>query len=293
MKKYKTRFYNIAILFFVGQILLGCNITKKDISYFKKAVRSEEQQNYTQAILFLNQAIDFSKNPQLLLQAAKKGLDVLKHFTKDKLESKLLGQSKSILQIKYLRLILLYSQDRKQRVSSQKAIADIYFNNIKDYYKAIEELSRLLLFELSKQEIEAIRLKIAKSYYHIGKFQQAKVELQKREQPSQRSFEALLLKGDILLGERSYDESALIFEDIIKSFPKRSATDKVFLTLSLCYEEQKEFQKAISLLSKFLNNNKSSLDTSQKQFIAMKIQRLKDTYKMQPGVFQVGQTYKR
>ncbi len=293
MKKYKIELYNIVILFFATQVLLGCDFAPKDVSYLKKAIRSEEQQNYTQAILFLNQAIDFSKDTQLLLRAANRGLDILKHFTTDKLENQLADQSKSTLQIKYLHLILLYSQDRKQRISSQKAIADIYFNNIKDYHKAIEELSRLLTLDLSEKDIANIKLKIAKSYYHIGNFQQSKLELQKLEQNSQPSFEILLLKGHILIGERSYDESVLIFESLIKSFPKKAVTDKVFLTLSLCYEEQKEFQKAISLLSNFLENNKLSLDISQRQFIAMKIQRLKETYKMQPGVFQVGQTYRR
>ena len=281
------------IVYAIICVLLGCNVTKKDVSYFEKAIKSEKQQNYTQAILFLNQAMDFSKDPQLLVQIAKKGLDILKQFTTDQLEDELLGQSKSRLQIKYLRLILLYSQDRKQRISSQKSIADIYFNKIKDYHKAIEELSRLLTLDLLEKNIEEIRLKTAKSYYHIGNFQQAKIELEKLEQNRSPSFETLLLKGYILLGERNYDESALIFEDLIKRFPKKAFTDKVFLTLSLCYEEKKEFQKAISLLSDFLNNNKSSLATSQRRFIAMKIQRLKETYKMQPGVFQVGQTYRR
>ena len=293
MKKNKIQFYNTVILFFITHVLLGCNVTTKDISSFQKAKEYEEQQNYTQAILFLNQAIDFSKDPQLLVQIAKKGLDILKQFTTEKLKGELLGQSKSRLQINYLRLILLYSQNKKQRISSQKSIADIYFSNIKDYHKSIEELSRLLTLDLPEKDVKDIQLKITKSYYHIGNFQQAKIELQKLEQNRSPSFETLLLKGDIFLGERNYNESALIFEDIIKSFPKKAVTDKVFLTLSLCYEEQKEFQKAISLLSNFLNNNKSSLNVSQKQFIAMKIERLKATYKMQPGVFQFGQTYRR
>ena len=289
----KRNIYIAILTYCMTQGFLGCNLEKKDVSYFKKAQESAKQQNYTQAILFLNQAIDFSKDPVLLLQIAKKGLDILKQFTTDQLEGELLGQSKSLLQIKYLRLILLYSKDREQRISSQKAIADVYFNNIKDYHKSIEELSRLFMLDLSEKDVKDIQLKITKSYYHIGNFQQAKTELQKLEQNRSPSFEALLLKGYILLGERNYDESALIFEELIKRFPKKAATDKVFLTLSLCYEEQKEFQKAISLLSHFLNNNESFLDVSQRQFIAMKIQRLRETYKMQPGVFQVGQTYRR
>ena len=293
MKKLKVKFYIIRISCCLILFLLGCNAIKKDVSYFKKAQESEQQQDYTQAILFLNQAIDISKDPQLLLQIASKGLDILKHFTKDKLEGELLGHSKSFLQVKYLRMVLLYSQDRKQRISSQRAIAEIFFNNIKDYHKSIEAFSRLLGFDLSKKDISDIQLKIAKSYYHIGNFQQAKIELQKLEKTDQISFEISLLKGHILLGERSYDESALIFEDMIKRFPKKAVTDNIFLTLSLCYEEQKEFLKAISLLSHFLENNKPSLNGSQSQFITMKIERLKAIYKMQPGILQVGQTYKR
>ena len=293
MKKHKVRFYIVVLVYCAAQVLLGCNITKKDVFYFKKAKESEKQQNYVQAISFLNQAIDFSKDPQLLLQVANKGLEVLKHFTTDKLEGELIGQSKSKLQVKYLRLILLYSEDRKQRISSQRKIADIYFNNIKDYHKSIEAFTNLLSLDLPGKDMKEVKLKIVKSYYHIGNFQQAKIELQRLAQDEQPSFEILLLKGDILLGEGNYDESALLFEDLIKKFPSRAVTDKIFLTLSLCYEEQKKFQKAITLLSDFLTNNKSSLSISQSQFIVMKIQRLKETYKMQPGVFQVGQTYRR
>ena len=293
MRQHKVKFYIAILMCCTAHLFLGCEFAPRNVSYFNKAVKSEERQNYTQAIVFLNQAIEFSKDPQLLLQFANKGLDLLKHFAKEQLEGELLGTSKSGLQIKYLRLILLHSQDRKQRISSQKAIADIYFNNIKNYHKAIEELSRLLLLKLSEEVVEEVKLKIAKAYYHIGKFQQAKTELQKLEQNNKASFEVLLLKGHILLGERAYGKASLVFEDVIQQFPKEGNTDKILLTLSLCYEEQKKFQKAISLLSDFLNNNKVSLDASQRQFIAMKIQRLKETYKMQPGVFQVGQTYKR
>ena len=287
------RFKVVTLVYCIIGFSLGCDLTKKDVSYLEKAIKSEEQQNYTQAIAFLNQAIGFSKDSDLLLQIANKGLDILKHFTKEQLEGELLGQSKSLLQIKYLRLILLYSQDRNQRISTQRSIADTYFNNIRDYHKAIEEFSRVLALKLPEEEIKDIRLKIARSYYHVGNFQQAKIELQKLGQNSKASFEKLLLKGHILLGERVYDKASLVFEDIIKKFPKEGNTDKIFLTLSLCYEEQKEFQKAISLLSEFLSNNTASLEASQRHFITMKIRRLEETYKMQPGVFQVGQTYKR
>ena len=285
--KYIKHFLVVYILAF------GCAKSPEDISYFKKAQKSERQKNYTQAIFFLNKAIDTSENPQLLLQAAKQGLYILKYSIKNELEDKLKGHSKNRLQIRYLRLILIYSQDEVERLSSQKSIADIYFNTIKDYHKAIEELSRLFTFNLSKSQILEIRLKISKSYYHIGKLQQARIELEKIEKNSKPSFEVLLLKGNILLGEEKLDQSALVYENLIEKFPKKSITNKVFLTLSLCYEEQKKFQKAIDLLSKFLKDHTSSLDISDRNFISMKIQRLKETHKMQPGILQPGQKYRR
>lgn len=96
-----------------------------------------------------------------------------------------------------------------------------------------------------------------------------------------------------MLGEGKFDQSALIYESLIKKFPNKSIANKVFLTLSICYEEKKEFQKAIDLLSEFLKNHSSSLNESDRNFISMKIQRLKETYKMQPGVLQPGQKYRR
>ena len=265
-------------------LFLACTRTPKNVSYLEKA---KESPNPTQAIVHINKTIELNKDPQLLLKASQLGLHIINNDSQNNIQSAF----KINLRLRYLRLVLLYSQDREERLASQKKIANIYFNDIRNYNGAIDELSQLLDFKLSRSAKLDIQLKIARSYYHIGKLEQAQIELQKIQQSDQ--FEVLVLQGDILLGQRNFQQASSVYESLIEKFPQKSITNKVFLSLSTCYEEQKEFQKAITFLSKFLEDYKSSLDASERDFISMKIQRLERIYKMQPGVLQPGKKYRR
>lgn len=265
----------------------GCRATR-DVVFYKKAQDSQNKQEYVQAILFLNKAINLSDDPKLLLRSAKKGLYILKKFIKNELQE----TSKNLFQIRYLRLILLHSHQSRQRFLAQRRLADIYFNNMRDYRRAIEALTHLLAFNLTQPQRQETQLKIAKSYYYIGKLDQAKVELEQIRQEGRFIYDVLLLRGHIFLGEKQLERAILTYKDLMRRFPKRSMQDQVFLTLSTCYEEKGAFKSAIQLLEGFLKEN-NGLGEDQKTFIAMKIQRLQETHKMQPGVFQEGERYRR
>ena len=89
-----------------------------------------------------------------------------------------------------------------------------------------------MIFNLDAVEKLNIQLKIARSYYHIGKLEQAHIEIQKIQQGNQ--FEVLVLKGDILLGQRRFHRAASIYEETIKKFPQQSIANKnVLITVYL------------------------------------------------------------
>lgn len=60
-------------------------------------------------------------------------------------------------------------------------------------------------------------------------------------------------------------------------FPERSAKENIGLTLSVCYEELKDFKSAIDLLEKIKSQH------PMPEYIDIRIKRLQDRLKNQPG----------
>ncbi len=182
--------------------------------------------------------------------------------------------------IYFYRHIILYAPNEADRVDAQKKIAELYFSQTLDYTQAIIEYSRLLELPHTSKEDEAYRFAIARSYFYLNNFFQANVEIDRilASRPSDDlAFDALLLKSNIYLTMKKLDDAIVSLKELIAKYPVRSKNETIGLVLAICYEEQKNFGKAVETLEAIKS------DYPRKGFIEGKIKALKERQSLLPG----------
>ncbi|MCB0393930.1 MAG: tetratricopeptide repeat protein [Bdellovibrionales bacterium] len=248
---------------------LGCSFNTDQV-YFDRAQKAQSEEKYDVAIQEYKRVIEVDPGSPKALEAAEKAAFVARTFTEDFTSL-----------IHFLKIILLRSPNEKVRVSAQKEIADIYFINLNNYSRAIEEYSRLLPLISDEPEKIETQLRIAKAYYFLGQFQQALFEIEstsKLKSTEKQKFETLLLKANILTGQKDYDDAAAIFLKMISEFPQMAKAEKVRVNLAVCYEELKKFDLAIEELVAYGKET-----PVEKDFVELKVERLKRIKELQPG----------
>ena len=80
-----------------------------------------------------------------------------------------------------------------------------------------------------------------------------------------------------MLAAKRLPESADLWESIIKEFPEKSHKENVALNLVTCYEEMKDFGRAIEVLES-MRKGYAHVD-----FLDLRIQRLKERKQNLPG----------
>lgn len=153
--------------------------------------------------------------------------------------------------IQLYKSVILYSPDEEQRKSAQKYIAQIYFENILDYHQAIVEYAKLLRLPASGPEKVAMRLRIAKAQYRLGNSNQALAELKSieaRPLTKDRQYDVSVLKAEILMAQKKYEDAATVLEETLKKFPERAQKQNLGFTLVVCYQDLKKYQEAIHIL---------------------------------------------
>ena len=90
-------------------------------------------------------------------------------------------------------------------------------------------------------------------------------------------FDMYLLKGNINLAQKNLMKAVDIFKKMLTDFPERSAKENIGLTLSVCYEELKDYKSAIEILEKLKASHPLP------EYIDIRIHRLNDRLKNQPG----------
>jgi tetratricopeptide (TPR) repeat protein len=124
------------------------------------------------------------------------------------------------------------------------------------------------------------KIKLARAYYYQNNFIQAENEVDEflsKNISKDLQFDMYLLKGNINLAQKNLSKAADIFKKMISDFPERSAKENIGLTLSVCYEEMKDYKSAIETLEKIRNLH------LMPEYIDIRINRLNDRLKNQPG----------
>ncbi len=233
----------------ISVLLISCSRPDEKF-YFKKALRYEKKQEHALSIKNLAKVLEVGKDKNYLLEASRMATRI-KH--KNKLD-----------EIKFLRTIILHTDDKKERKDAQKKVADLYYE-AENYVRAIYEYELL-----STQD-----LKLAQSYFYLDDFKQALVEVEVFEKAMGPNFETNLLKARIKVGILELDEAIKIYQSLLQN-KSESKTQTVLIELSQCYEQQGDYSKAIEVL-----------EGSEDKVVKARLSRLKVAKEMQPGAKRI------
>src|SRR5437868_6209992 len=104
----------------------------------------------------------------------------------------------------YYQFLVLHSKEPKERVTAQKQLAGVYFDQLQNYEKAIIEYNKLVTQADTDIEIANYKLDIARANYYLNNFFQAQSELDdvlKRNVDDSERFSAQVLKSNIYIAQ--------------------------------------------------------------------------------------------
>jgi tetratricopeptide (TPR) repeat protein len=259
-------------LLFVFSLLVGflggCTLSSEDLE-FKRAEESAKAGKNEEAFKHYKVVVDRYVKDPLAIRSAQQAAR-LAHYELKKFPDAII----------FYKHIILYAPSDKDRLDAQRKIADLYFSETLDYTQAIAEYSRLIETPHTKEEDGIYRFAIARSYFYLNNFYQATVEIDKilATHPNEDfAFDALLLKSNIYLTTKKLDDAIVTLKELLSKYPVRSKKETIGLVLAICYEEQKNFAKAVETLTAIKD------DYPRKGFIEAKIKALKERQSLLPG----------
>lgn len=178
------------------------------------------------------------------------------------------------------RMIIVNSDNEEERKLAQKHIAQIYFENLLYYDKAIIEYEKLLRLDFTPAEKYQFRMNVAKSNHQLGNLDQALAELDtlSKEKPNENDYYDLeVFKSNVLMSQKKQKEAAGVLEGLIAKYPEKSQKESLAITLAVAYEEVDDFKKAIETLETMKNGY------SHPEFLDARIARLKARMSNMPG----------
>lgn len=182
--------------------------------------------------------------------------------------------------VDFYKRIILVSPDPEERINAQRQIVAIHFDHLTDYKAAVVEINKLLLMLENPREKVEYKIKLARAYYYQNNFSQAKNETDEflSGNPTQeQKFDMLLLKSNIALAEKDFPGGITILKTIMAEFPERAGKENIGLTLSVAFEEMKDFKSAIETLENLKKTH------PMPEYIDIRIKRLQERLKNQPG----------
>ena len=182
--------------------------------------------------------------------------------------------------LRFYKHVVLYAKDENARIAAQKTIAEIQFERRLDYEAAITEYQRLLELPHSKSDETKYRMAIARSYFYRNEFYQAQVELDallKADSDPNLAFDAMLLRANIYLTTKKLDDAIKTLKEMIRRFPVRAREETIGLVLAVCYEEQKNYGKAVETLESLKK------DYPRREFLENRIKTLRERQSLMPG----------
>lgn len=269
-KTHLTRIHitSVVMIFTTVIFLLSCTVSSEKLEFSRAEEAAQKNDSQTALTHYKNVVDRFIKTP-MAIQAAKEAAQISHYQLKRPSES-----------IFFYKHIILYSPTEKDRIDAQKKLADLLFTELLDYKQAIVEYSRLLDLPHGLGEDCSIRLSIARSYFYLANFFQALEETEtilSKKYDSELMFDATLLKANIFITTKKYDEAVGILKEIMSKYPERSKNETIGLVLAVTYEEQKNFSKAIETLESIKNLY------PKKAFIESRIKTLKERQSYLPG----------
>jgi tetratricopeptide (TPR) repeat protein len=236
---------------------------------YKEAQQEMAQKHYRIALSGFDRVMKRAPDGEYAIKAARDGARVAALEVKDYKRA-----------AEYYQFLVLHSKDPDERVSAQKQLASIYFDQLQNYDKAIIELNKLIRESGSDVDIARNKLDIARANYYQNNFYQANSELDellKLHIDDNERFSAWVLKSNIHIALKEYSKAIEVLKKITITYPKKAIQENVYQTLAVCYEEGDNFAEAIKVLE--LVKDKYA----QPEYVEIRIKRLKDRQKNRPG----------
>jgi tetratricopeptide (TPR) repeat protein len=253
---------------------LMCTLTGCLFSSQKRAIQNGEKavsEGHTkEAVKYFDDAVH-GDDTEMALEAARRAARI-EHFD-------LKNYAKAI---EYYRFLVVASDNDQERRLAQKSIAQIYFENLLYYDKAIIEYEKLLRLDFPKEEKYQFRLNIAKSDHQLGNFDQALAEIEdlsKEKLNDNDYYDLQVFKANLMMSQKKQADAIQVFADLIKKFPERAQKESLALTMAVSYEEMGDFKAAIDTLSAMKKGY------SHPEFLDMRIERLQARQRNMPGAF--------
>jgi thioredoxin-like negative regulator of GroEL len=251
------------VIILIPIIFLGCDSAQE--RNLKAGLRYQAAGDYREALAEFDNTMKRAPEKPAAIRAARESAKILVFELKN--------YEKAINVLKFL---ILYSTDAEERWRSQSQIAQIYFDNLGRYEKALIEYEKLLSNQISRQEKTRIRLAIARCYYYLGQFSlswnEANLILQESDLSPEIDFDTQYLQANIQLTEKKYSEAAKALEVLNKKFPERAKKENVAINLSLCYEEIGNHIDAVRVLEEI------KPFYEPKEYIELRIKKIRDTF---------------
>jgi tetratricopeptide (TPR) repeat protein len=236
---------------------------------FSRGLELEQNKSYKDSLIAFEHAELRAPQSATALSAAKEGSKValleLKDFKKA---------------AAFDRFIVMNSASSEDRIVAQKQLASIYFEELNDYPRAIEELNKLLYVVSTQDEKDKIRIRLAKAYFYTNNFFQAESEAEdflKTKHDEDSIFQMMVLKGNIDVAQKKMDKAIEAFREILNRFPEKAVKENAAMTLAVAYEEMKDYKNAIDVLQKMRPYH------AMPEYIDLRIKRLQTDQKNQPG----------
>lgn len=259
------RSYALVILF---SFTSGCTFA---LDWFRelRASQAITEQKHSKALTILKEIV--SENPESVraLEASRQGARLTHLEVKD-----------YPLAIEFYKHVVLKSPDAAERKDAQRFIAQINFDNLQNFEQAVIEYEKLLKLENSPEETFRYRLNLAKSHYRLNNLEQTVNELDvllEKKPGDEQVFEIKTLKANVLVSNRLIADAAEVWSSILKEFPEKAAKENIAMNLVVCYEELKDFAKAIEVLENMRQGYPNP------KFLDLRIQRLKERQANLPG----------
>lgn len=264
----RSRIGRLVLILLLPLSLSGCTFSLDWIRQFR-AQRAVARQDFATALPLLQQISEVHSEDERGLKAARTGSKVAHFDTKN-----------YPLAVRFYRHLVLNSDSPDERKMAQKAIAQIYYENIQDLNQAVVEFEKLLKLANTPEETFRFRLNLAKSQLGLNNVDQALTELNvllENQPPADGVFEIKMLKANVQVANRQLQEATQTWDSLRTEFPERSAKENVGMNMVVVYEELKEFTRAIAVLESMRDEYPNTA------FIDQRIERLKERQYNLPG----------
>ena len=259
----------ISLIIFI-LTLSGCSVdsVKNEFRIFYK----HKNNNYNQrAYESLNKIISLSNDNEVIKRAYLEMADL-------KLEILKSPESKINMYKKLSNL----SDNLIEKNEYKYLVSRIYLENLSDFDRAISEAKKINLENSHVDEYVKVKKILVNAYKNKKNYFQALIELEsifKKGKISDKDFFDLkLIKAGVFSLEKKHDEAILVYNQLMKKYPSKAISEKIYLNVLTNYEAIGAYDRAIKLLENYKNKHKEN-----NQFIVSKLKRLNDLRKNMPG----------